>query len=186
MRRVAVGDIMTRNFAYVSPNTNLLATAKEMVKQRIDSLLITEGRKLLGIITSRDILWTIVKKPGIDLKSMDVMDIATRKIAVIKPTSDISEALHKMKQFGFRRLPVLLKGEIVGVITLKDILRIEPGVYSMLGELAGVKEESEKMKRLQKYEGLQTEGLCDSCGALAELVPIGNKMLCRDCREEIY
>lgn len=184
MKRVAVGDIMTRNFASVSPSTDLLSCAKEMVKQRVNSLLITENRKLLGIITSRDILWTLVKKPKLDLKSMDVMDIATKKIAVIKPSSDIGEALHKMKQFGFRRLPVLSKGEIVGVVTLKDILRIEPSLYSMLGELAGIREESEKMKRLEKYENLQTEGLCDSCGALADLSLIGNKMLCRDCKED--
>jgi len=89
--RVAVGDIMTRNLISIKPNTNLLNCTKELVKQRVNSLLITENKKLVGILTSRDILWVIMKNPKTNLAEMKAMDIATRKVAVIKPSADISK-----------------------------------------------------------------------------------------------
>ena len=75
---------MTRHMAFVGPQTNLYNCAKELVKKRVNSLIITENKKLLGILTARDILWTITKKPDFNLTSMKAIDIATKKIAVIK------------------------------------------------------------------------------------------------------
>ncbi|PIN89915.1 hypothetical protein COU60_02370 [Candidatus Pacearchaeota archaeon CG10_big_fil_rev_8_21_14_0_10_34_76] len=186
-RRVAVGDVMTRNFVSVTPNTNLQKCAKEMVSNRVNSLMISENRKLLGILTARDILWTIIKKPSINLAEINVRDIATKKVAVIKPSADISQALHKMKQFGFRRLPVLFRGDLVGLVTLKDILRVDPGLYNQLGELADIREETDKIKRLSiMKEDWESEGLCDECGSLSDLMKIEKRMLCSDCRNELY
>jgi len=184
-KRIAVGDAMTRNFVSVSPNTNLLKCARDMVKNRVNSLLISDDNKLSGIITARDILWTITKKPSIKLDEMIVSEIATKKIAVIKPSADISEALNKMKLYGFRRLPVLLKGKLVGIITLKDILRIDPGLYNQLGELAQIREETEKLKKTSRYSW-PIEDLCHECGTFAELLKVEGRLLCSDCREELY
>lgn len=187
-RRVAVGDIMTRNFVSVKPETDLRSCAKEMVKHRVNSILISKNKKLLGILTARDILWAIIKKPKLNLKSLKVKEIATKKVAVIKPSSDISKALEKMRQYGFRRLPVLSKKELVGMVTLKDILRVDPGLYNQLGELAEIREETEKLRKLEIATSLEleTEGLCENCGALATLKKLDDRLLCSDCREEYY
>jgi len=185
MRRVAVGDIMTRNFVSVKPITNLLDCSKEMVKKRVNSLLITEGKKLLGILTARDVLWTITKKPGINLRELDALEVATKKIAVIKPSADIAQALGKMKSYGFKRLPVISKGEVVGIITLKDILRIDPNLYNQLGELLEVREAMEKSKKISEAE-YETEGFCDECGSFSDLLKVEGRVLCPDCRDELY
>ncbi len=183
-RRVAVGDIMTRKFARISPSTDLHKCAKEMVKNRVNSLLVTNDNKLTGIITARDIMWVMVKKPNVNLTDIKVLDIATKKIAVIKPSADISQALHKMRQFGFRRLPVISKGVLVGIVTLKDILRIDPSLYNYLGELADIREESEKLRNISS--STETEGLCEICGAFSDLLKVEGRYLCPDCRDEMY
>ncbi len=184
MRRIAVGDIMTRNFVSAKPSESLHDCAKKLAKERVNSLLITEGKKLVGILTARDILWAITKKPSIDLKKLRAIDIAARKVAVIKPSADLSQALRKMKTFNFRRLPVLSRGEVIGVLTLKDILRIEPELYSEITEFTDIREEERKIK--EASESYPLEGFCDNCGAFSELLKVYDKLLCPDCREELY
>jgi CBS domain-containing protein len=183
--RVAVGDVMTREFASITPKDSLKKAAKEMTKKRVNSLLITTGSKLKGIITARDVLWTITKKSKIDLSTVNVMKVATRKVAVIKPSADISQALEKMKQLNFRRLPVLLKGELVGIITLKDILKIDPSLYSEISHMNEIKEESSKIAKIKSLD-YEIDGLCDECDAFSSLLRVGKKNLCADCRDELY
>ena len=187
-RRIAVGDIMTRNFAAIKPSNNLQQCARDMVKKRVNSILITERKKLLGILTARDILWAMTKKPNINLKDVKVMDIATRKVAVIKPSADIVQALNKMKKYSFRKLPVLLKGEVVGMLTIKDILRVDPSIYAEIGGLSGVREETKKLRKLAKVEEdeYDSEGPCEECDSFAPLLRVEGRLLCPDCRDELF
>ena len=184
--RIAVGDVMTRNFASTRPATSLHTCAKLMVKKRINSLPLTEGKKLVGFLTARNILWTLTKKPKIDLGKVKAIDIAVRKVAVIKPSADIGQALHKMKKYGFRRLPVLSRGELVGIITLKDILRMDPNLYPEIGDLNNVKEEARKLGKLSVPEEWDAEGLCDECDSFAPLLKMEGRLLCPDCRDELF
>ncbi|NCO11660.1 hypothetical protein CO038_03840 [Candidatus Pacearchaeota archaeon CG_4_9_14_0_2_um_filter_39_13] len=185
LKRIAVGDVMTRHFASVSPETNLLKCSKEFVRQRLNSLVIVNGRKLVGILTQRDVLWALTKKPGLDLRKVKAIDVATKKVAVIKPSADIREALEKMKRYGFRRLPVISRGQIVGVLTLKDILAIEPAFYSNLGSLVDIREESEKLKKARE-EDTFTDGFCEECNTYSDLLKVEGRFLCEACREELY
>ncbi len=156
---------------------------KRKGKQRLSS----QEKKLYGIITARDILWAIIKKSSQDLKDLKVTDIATKKVAVVKPSADISQALQKMRQYGFRRLPVLSRNELVGMITLKDILRVDPLLYNQLGDLADIREEAEKLRKLAKTEeDSLSDGLCEECGALSDLMKFEGRWLCHDCYDELY
>ena len=162
MRRIAVGDIMTRNIISCGPSSTLYDCAKTMAKERINTILITKNKRLLGIITARDILWIITKKPS----------------------ADISQAISKMRSLSFRRLPVLLRGEVIGMITLKDILSVDPSLYSETSELMEIREAERKLKDSNVPWPL--EGFCDNCGAFSNLLKVGPKLLCVDCREELY
>jgi CBS domain-containing protein len=184
MSRIAVGDIMTRKFFSVHSNDSLLKCSKEMVKNRVNSLLVVDKKRLLGIITSTDILWAITKKQFIDLRKIDCIDVATKKVAVIKPSASINQALNKMRSLNFRRLPVISKGELLGVLTLKDILRVEPSLYLESGELVQIREEERKLKNTA--EEWPSEGFCDNCNTFAELLKVHDTLLCPDCREELF
>jgi CBS domain-containing protein len=187
-RRIAVGDIMTRKPATVKPSADLHACAKEFVKQRVNSLLLTEGKKLVGILTARDILWTLTKKPKEELKNIKAIDVASKKVAVIKPSADIDQAVNKMKKVGFRRLPVISKGALVGIVTLRDILRIDPTIYREVSEITKIREESEKLRKIkaQEEENWDAEGICEECDSFAPLLKVESRLLCPDCRDELY
>ena len=175
---------MTRSVISASPNSSIHECAKKMAKERLDSLPILKDKKLIGLISARDILWAITKKPSQDLKKLKAIKIATKKVAVIKPSADITLALKKMQGLNFKRLPVLSRGETIGVVTLKDILRIEPTLYSEINSLTDIREENRKLQETEKE--WPQEGLCDNCGAFSELLKIYDKILCPDCREELY
>ena len=184
MRRIAVGDIMTHKVISAKPTDSLLKCAKLMTKARIDTLPISDNKKLVGIIASRDILWTITKKPSKELRKIKAIDIATKKVAVIKPSAEISQALEKMKALNFKTLPILSKGELIGIVTLKDILSVEPEIYSEISELMDVREMSSK-KKLTEQEWPEAD-FCHNCGNFSELLKVENSLLCPDCRDELY
>jgi CBS domain-containing protein len=185
MRRVSVGDVMTRNFVSVQPKDDVYKCAKLMAKEHVNSLIVAENKRLVGMLTARDILWCITKKPGLDLKKIKALDISAKKLAVIKPSAEISQALKKMQTLNFRRLPVLSKGEVIGVVTLKDILSVEPQLYAEMQPLM-----DEVREHIAKQEKVSTswplEGVCDNCGAFSDLLRVEQQLLCQDCREEMF
>lgn len=183
-KKIAVGDIMTRNFASVRPDDSLLTCAKEFVKKKVTSLLVTEKSRLIGIITERNILWTLTKNPQANLEKIRAIDVATRKLAVIKPSADLVQAFKKMKHYKFRRLPVMSKGKVVGLLTLKDILTIEPSFYTESTDLFEIREQNLKLRRAQASSS--REGICNECGSSSELLKVEGRYLCADCRDLLY
>lgn len=183
-RKISVGDVMTRNFISVSPNTNLRECIKVLVREKVNNLLITSNKRLVGVLTTRDILKILAKNSESVLDKTPVKNVATRKIAVIEPSAELSQAVMKMKTYGFRRLPVVSRGEVVGIITLKDILSIEPGYSSELQYFLDIREEERKIKEANSV--WPAEGLCENCGAFSELLKVNGRLLCYDCRADLF
>jgi CBS domain-containing protein len=178
---IKVGDIMTRNFIAVSPETSIIDCAREMIKRRVGSLILKENNKLLGIITEKDIIWVLTKKPRVDLSRIKAKEISPRKLATIKPSADLQEALDKMRKTKFRRLPVIVQGNVIGLLTLKDILRIQPNLFETASEIMQIKEEEEKLKKLKSAS--KREGMCEECGNFDSLNRIDGRLLCESCKE---
>lgn len=179
---VKVGDIMTRGFISVDPDTSVLDCAKRMVKKRVGSLVLTEGNNLKGIITEGDIIWAMTKKSRRELSNIKAKEITPRKLVTIKPSADLYQALQKMKKTRYRWLPVTINKSVIGFLTLKDILRIEPSLFETAAEAMQIREESEKLKRRQVGESF-TEGLCEECGNFDLLYKVDNRTICENCRD---
>jgi CBS domain-containing protein len=184
MKNILVVDIMTREPVTISPDANLLECARMMVKKDVGSLLITDKKRLIGFISQKDILWALTKSPKGDLTKVRAIDISPKKIATIKPDSEVKEVIDKMKRLKFERLPVVQEKELVGVITAKDILSFHPEVYPELEEFAKIKEESEKLKRI-KEAGNGREGICEECGNQGILFRYNGMLVCDSCRDII-
>jgi predicted transcriptional regulator len=177
---IKVGDLMTRNFVHVSPNTNLKECAKIMVKKRVGSLLIQEENTLKGILTEKDIIWAIVKKSYDDLEKIKASALMKRKVTTIKPGADITEAMEKFKKKKVRRLPVVENKKLIGYITTNDILKIDPGLFQAIAETIKIKEEKEKFFR----RGISAErksGICEECGRFELLYNECTQWLCDEC-----
>ena len=177
---IKVGDLMTRNFIHVSPETDLKECAKTMIKKRVGGLIVKEGDKLKGILTEKDIIWAIVKKSKDDLKNIKARELMKRKVVTIKPGADITDAMAKLKKKKLRRLPVVESGRLIGLLTIKDILKIDPGLFEMIAETLKIKEETEKLKR-KDIEAPRKQGICEECGDYEILYHDEAQWLCDKC-----
>ena len=178
---IQVGDLMTRSFIYVSPDTDLQKCAHTMVKKRVGSLIIKKSDKLEGILTEKDILWVIVKKSKNDLKDILAKDLMKRKVVTIKPSCDILDAIDKMKKFKVRRLPVVENGKVIGMLTMKDILKVDPGLFELISETVKIKEKSKKIERGEKIRTKKRYGICEDCGETGMLYRDDLGWICEDC-----
>ncbi len=184
MDNILVSDVMTRDPVTVKPDTTLFDCAKEMVKKRVGTLLLAEKKTLVGILSEKDILWALIKKSTQDLSKIKAIEISPKKIATIKPSSTIKEALEKMKKFKFEKLPVIYEGELVGIITARDIFNFQPQLYPELEEFAQIREESQKLKRIKKIKEVH-EGVCEECGKYETLYRVHGNLICEDCKDSI-
>lgn len=184
MKEILVSDIMTREPLTTSPNSSLLECAKKMVKGKIGSLVLVENKELKGFIAQEDILWAIVKKSKEDLKNIKAKDISPKKIATIKQDLTIKEAIQRMKKLRFNRLPVVKGKELVGIITIKDILSFNPEFYPELEEFERIREETEKLKRVGLKEQFK-EGICQECGNHGIIYRIDGNWICDSCKSII-
>ena len=179
MKTIDVSDIMTRNPLTVSPETNLFDCVKKMLKNKLVSLPIVQEGKLLGLITQRDILWTLIKLKRIfDLKKIKAIEVSPKKLVTLSPNMPIEKAIKKMRKY--YRLPVIINGKLVGIVAARDILNFNPEFYPEFKELSKIREESEKLKRL-KLKHRPPEGICEECGNYGSLFSEDGELLCGQC-----
>lgn len=181
---IKVGDIMTRDFVSAKPETSIKDCAREMIKKRVGSLIIKEGQKLKGLLTEREILWAIVKKKISDLSKIKAKDIAIKKVTTIKPSASVSQALGNMKKNKIKWLPVTVKGNVIGMLTLTDILRLEPSLFDSTDEIMQIREMEEKLKRIKTGRtSWITDGICEECGNFDVLYKEDGRLICEACRD---
>ncbi|MBI2056959.1 CBS domain-containing protein [Candidatus Pacearchaeota archaeon] len=183
MKEITVADVMTRNPLTVRPETDLLECIKKMLKNKRGALLITDkNKKLMGFISQKDVLWVLAKKPKQDLKKIKAIDISVKKLITIRPKATLEEALKKMKKY--KRLPVVQKEELVGIVSAKDLLSYNSEFYPELEEFSKIREESEKLKRLKNIRQKNSEGYCEECGNYSSLSKSGRGLVCEECGEK--
>ena len=94
-----------------------------------------------------------------------------------------------MKKSRERWLPVVVKSNVIGLLTIKDIMRLEPTLLETAGEIIRIKEESQKLKRREAlargeaWPRWHKEGMCEECGNFDVLYKVDNRLLCEPCRE---
>ena len=147
---IKVADLMTRDFVSCSPETSVLEAVKKMCKARVGSILVKKDNRVVGIMTERDVLFALSKKH--DLRGVKVKDIMTKRLVTISPTKDIYDAILLMKKKYKRRLPVVEGKEVVGLITVRDIIKVYPSLFDVWAEAIRIKEETEKIKRAGSEE----------------------------------
>jgi len=176
---IQVGDVMTRSFVSIKPEMPVLSAVKLMVKKRVGSLILEENGFLKGILTEKDIMWALSKKK--DLSGIKAGEICSRKITTIKPSADIYDAIMLMRKKKFRRLPVTVDKKVIGYLTLKDILRMQPELFEIARE--GYHIRWPVNKKNEKEPAAVKEGVCEECENFDILYDQDGKMICEDCRD---
>ena len=188
---VKVGDVMTREFVFVSPNATVAECSKVMIAKKVGSLIVKSDHQLEGILTEGDVIKAIAKSKN--LSKIKAKDVMSKKVLTVSPSADMYEALKKMRGKKIRWLPVTVKNHVIGMLTVKDILRIEPSLFDIVSEFQPIKEEYEKLKAIglrkkrkseAQGEVWSKEGECEECGLYGVLYSIDGRMICEDCKDE--
>jgi CBS domain-containing protein len=118
-RTLTVGDVMTAVVVTTSPDNPVADAAAAMVRHKVGSALIMQGRLLAGILTERDVLRAAAS--GTDLTGSPVSAWMTKDPEQASPDTTVEDALQVMLLHGFRHLPVLEDHEVRGVVSLRDL-----------------------------------------------------------------
>ncbi len=171
-------DAMTKNPIIISPDATIKSCAELMKKEKISGLPVVENDKLVGVITEHDIVRKIVAE-GKSVKTK-VKDAMASRVITVKPNEDIYEALIKMRDNGIRHLPVVYKRKLLGLLTVKDILKIEPQLFDLIVETYEIRETYRKP--IGNKEG---PGICQVCGKFSTtLYEIDGVLMCEDCKRD--
>ncbi|MBN2983467.1 MULTISPECIES: CBS domain-containing protein [Cohnella] len=136
MRKVS--DVMSTDCVTVAPQDNIYECAVKMKDHDIGFLPVVEGRKLIGVITDRDLVIRgyAEKHPG----SESVMTVLTEGVETISPDTSVDEAVSLMSSRQIRRLPVVSGGELQGVVSIGDLAIREIFVQEAGEALSGISE----------------------------------------------
>jgi len=169
---------MSKEPVTVSEDAPVLEAAKIMKEKGIGGLVVVSRLgKPVGIITERDLVVRVMaenRNPG----EVAVKDIMSSPIITIDPERDLLDAMEIMARKNIRRLVVMDKDKLVGMITEKDILRVAPGIIEIL------RSKIETMGREPVIKE-KLAGYCDNCGEWSDsLEPVDDQLLCEECRLE--
>lgn len=179
--KMLVKDVMSSPVITVNEKEPGTKVAQLMGKHDLGCIIVTgKDGKPLGIITERDLVTRILAKnrPRYKLAAKDVM---TAPLITIDPDETLSEAARRMSRLNIRRLGVMYKGELVGVISSKDVLAITPELIEIVQEKAKIEGET------AAEEGHpQMAGYCEQCAQWSDsLEEVEGSFICEDCKIEM-
>ena len=106
----------------VGPDVPIAEAVQIMQEKRIGALLVESDKKLIGIVTERDMLFKVLGK-GVDIHTTAVREIMTPNPESLTPEDQILYALNRMTIGGYRHIPLTdIEGHLTGIISVKDIV----------------------------------------------------------------
>ncbi len=177
--KILVSEIMTRNVATIDSDATIQKASILLRKRNIHGLVVVSGKNVTGVLTDKDIVSKVVAENA-SARDIKVKDIMAPKIVVAKLEDSIADATRKMFANDLSRLPVIDdKGNLAGIISVRDMMRVYPGITEILDEELKIEEPTPLPDRTT------IEGRCEECDNIAEdLVEIDGRWLCRDCSQE--
>ena len=118
-----ISMIMTSNLVTVAPNDSLTMVKDIFQKSRIHHLPVVDGKKLVGIVTTGDLVW--LNKKFDEYADIAVKDVMTKKMATLEPDEKIGAAAEVLLEHLFHAIPIVTNGDLVGIVTTFDILKYE-------------------------------------------------------------
>jgi CBS domain-containing protein len=112
---------MSRNLLTVEPGLPLKEVAERMVSRDVGAVLVTEGGRLVGILTERDVLRAVA---GGITGTTTVADWMTPNPETMEPDETTRQAAVLMIHGGFRHMPIVEGEDVVGMLSIRDLMRV--------------------------------------------------------------
>ena len=178
-RKMVVREAMSSPVVTVDEDQDVVRAAEMMAENNIGAIIVIRGdSQPVGIVTERDIVIRVVAK-GLVPRDVKVKEVMTSPLRMVEPEMKLTDAMTLMSKLNIRRLGVTYKGNLVGVVSDRDILRIVPAIIEIV-------QERSRIMSGESSSGPSLVGYCDRCGIYStNLRSVGGEFLCEDCRAEI-
>jgi len=113
------------------PDKTVAQVAKQMAKRKVGAVLIVDNDRLVGIFTERDALVRVIAQDR-DSRQSRLVDVMTPSPVTVSPDKPFGYALLLMHENGFRHLPVIQDGKLVGIVSARNAL--DPDLEEFVSE----------------------------------------------------
>ncbi len=120
--------VITKDVVCVPPGTSVRETAALMKKKNIGSVLVGRLPKPEGIFTERDVVRRVVAE-GLNPKTTQVQAVMTRRMVTVDRDEPVRQVFECLAKGQFRHLPITERGNVVGIVSLTDMVRILREMY---------------------------------------------------------
>jgi CBS domain-containing protein len=176
--RVLVRDIMNSPVISAPTEASIKDIATKMKEEKIGSIVIMDKERTLGIVTDWDIVSNAVVKdikPSL-LNASDIM----QPLHTIEGEEGVTEAARILRKHNIKRLGVVYKNRLVGIISASDVIAVTPDLVDVI---------SEKSALIRGETGRSmgnVSGYCDECGEWSDLLQYNEgTFTCEECRGEV-
>ena len=132
--QMTLRDLAREEVVTADPDTPATDLADAMREENVGSVVITEDREPVGLVTDRDVAMELCEE-GVDPAAMTARDIMTEDLFTVEVDAGVYEAIRKTGEANVRRVPVVDDGELWGIVTLDDFFVL---LAAELGELSSV------------------------------------------------
>lgn len=125
MGELYVGDLMTTGVIHVSKDDTVQQAVETMTDRNISCVVVTKDKdssEPVGLITERDLIKRVLKS-GKNPKSLKASEVMTTSLVTISEQATLEEAMRVIESMKIRRLPVVNKNGLVGLVTQTDIVK---------------------------------------------------------------
>jgi CBS domain-containing protein len=130
--------LQTRGLVVARPGESVLRLSRRMSDGNVGAAVVLDEGRLVGIFSERDLMTRVVVV-GRDAATTPVSAVMTREVVTADIADPTREAEAKMRRYGCRHLPVCRGADVVGMLSMRDLLRDE------------LKEQGEEIRELRAY-----------------------------------
>ena len=116
-----ISKIMSRKVKTISKNDSIVKAARLMFKGNVSCVVVIEKRKPIGLVSERDLAVRVLDKNK-NINELKVVDIMTAPILTVSSDTDVYYASEIMRKNKIKKLPIVNKGNLAGIVTQTDIL----------------------------------------------------------------
>jgi len=145
-----VEDVMVDKVITIEADATVHEAVRIMNKHEIGCLVAVLKGKPVGIITERDMLKRVLAK-SMDPEKVKVSDIMSVPLVVGKPGMEIEDAVKLMFKIKIKKLPVVQRGRLLGLVTLTDITRFQPHMIRILKKLSVTELPPKRLRKVLDY-----------------------------------
>jgi CBS domain-containing protein len=117
-----IRNVMERKKVLIAPpDTSVSTAAKLMATNKVSAVMVVDNKRLVGIFTERDAVFRVIAQDR-DAQTTRLVEVMTRAPKTVTPDESFGYALLMMHENGFRHVPVIENGEVIGIVSARNAL----------------------------------------------------------------